>query len=93
MVGALLGRADEIAERTQVVRPEDRQPGLSSHHPRVTPSLYCMVMAHNAPDKHFRRSMNRSQMFKMFPNSGTAETWSVNRRLAQRSAMLALELQ
>ena len=37
-------------------------------------------MAHNAPGKHFRKGLSLAQLFTMFPDDKTAETWFINRR-------------
>ena len=37
-------------------------------------------MAHNAPGKHFRKGLSLAQLFTMFPDDKTAETWFIGRR-------------
>ncbi len=39
-----------------------------------------MVMAHNAPGKHFRRGLSLAQLFTMLPDDQTAEQWFIDRR-------------
>ena len=39
-----------------------------------------MIMAHNAPGKHFRKGLSLAQLFTMFPDDKTAETWFIGRR-------------
>ena len=37
-------------------------------------------MKHKAPGKHYRKGLSLPQLFKMFPNDGTAEAWFVKAR-------------
>ena len=46
-------------------------------------------MAQNAPGKHFRKGVSLRQIFKMFPDSATAEAWFAERRWKGRPACVA----